>query len=229
MKSVAIIQSNYIPWKGYFDIINSVDEFVLYDDMQYTKRDWRNRNKIVTKNGLLWLTIPVLVKGKFYQKIKDTYIVDNSWRKKHWNSLVLNYGKSKGFKLYGELFKSLYLDQEEMNLSEVNYSFIILICNILNIHTKISRSDNYEFEGVKTKPLVEICRACNADVYISGPSAKSYLDETLFEENGLQIEWMNYEGYREYKQINTQFNHYVSILDLIFNEGEHARNYMLSI
>ena len=94
MKKIAILQSNYIPWKGYFDIINSVDEFVFYDTEQYTKRDWRNRNKIKTPNGSIWLTIPVNVKGKYYQSIDETTVTDNTWRRKHWNSIVSNYSKT---------------------------------------------------------------------------------------------------------------------------------------
>ncbi|MDX2231897.1 MAG: WbqC family protein [Leptolyngbyaceae cyanobacterium bins.349] len=89
-KKVAIVQSNYIPWKGYFDLINSVDEFILYDDMQYTRRDWRNRNQIKTASGLMWLTIPVQVKGKYYQKIRETQISDPTWAQEHWRSILTN-------------------------------------------------------------------------------------------------------------------------------------------
>ncbi len=121
-KKVAIIQSNYIPWKGYFDIINSVDVFILYDDMQYTRRDWRNRNKIITPKGLQWLTIPVAVKGKYYQKINEVEISDSSWAKKHWGSIVHNYHNAPYFKDYKNLFSSLYLGMDETSLSKVNYS-----------------------------------------------------------------------------------------------------------
>src|SRR5208283_1807000 len=94
-KSLAAIQSNYIPWKGYFDIINRVDEFMLYDDAQYTRRDWRNRNKIKTPRGLRWLTIPVRVKGKFHQKICETEISDPGWAAGHWQTLRQNYARAK--------------------------------------------------------------------------------------------------------------------------------------
>lgn len=97
-KKVAILQSNYIPWKGYFDIINMVDEFILYDDMQYTRRDWRNRNKIMTPTGLIWLTIPVENKGKFYQKINETKVLDHEWVDKHWRSIQYNYAKTEYFR-----------------------------------------------------------------------------------------------------------------------------------
>ena len=97
MKKLAIVQSNYIPWKGYFDMINMVDEFILYDDCQFTKRDWRNRNKIKTPNGSQWLTIPVDVKGKYQQKIKDTVVSDPEWSKKHWTAITHNYCKASFF------------------------------------------------------------------------------------------------------------------------------------
>src|SRR5438046_4323553 len=93
-RKAAIVQSNYIPWKGYFDLIRRVDEFILYDDVQYTRRDWRNRNLIKTPQGLRWLTIPVEVKGKYYQSIRDTKIADPVWAASHWQTIVHNYGRA---------------------------------------------------------------------------------------------------------------------------------------
>src|SRR6266542_1166967 len=139
-KKVAILQSSYIPWKGYFDLINLVDEFILFDDMQYTRRDWRNRNIIKTPKGPIWLTIPVEVKGKYYQKIKDTIISDPNWGKTHWATVVHNYSKARYFAMYREVFENLYLNSEEKFLSRVNYLFLSAICEILGIKTKISWS-----------------------------------------------------------------------------------------
>ena len=99
-KRVAIVQSNYIPWRGYFDLINSVDEFILYDDAQYTKRDWRNRNVIKSSNGLVWLTIPVQVKGKYFQKIRQAVVADEKWSLDHWNVIIHNYSKARYFSQY---------------------------------------------------------------------------------------------------------------------------------
>ena len=133
-KKVAILQSNYIPWKGYFDIINMVDEFILFDDMQYTKRDWRNRNIIKTAAGLKWLTIPVDSKGKYTQRICDTKTSDPSWTEKHWNTLVHNYSKAAYFENYETQLKELYTRcADEPFLSKINYGFIKFICDILNI------------------------------------------------------------------------------------------------
>src|SRR5882757_9025960 len=104
-KKVAIVQSNYIPWRGYFDLINSVDEFILFDDMQYTRRDWRNRNRIKTANGIIWLTIPVVVKGRYSQSIQETEVSDSNWAAKHWKTLQQSYARAAHFKEYETLFE----------------------------------------------------------------------------------------------------------------------------
>lgn len=228
MKKVAILQSNYIPWKGYFDLINKVDEFVLYDDMQYTRRDWRNRNKIKTAQGLKWLSIPVNVKGKYFQKINETTISDNSWNKIHWNTLKHNYSKAAYFRDYKDLFEELYLGNQDKYLSQVNYRFITAINKILGITTKIRWSNEFELVDGQTERLLQICKDCKADVYVSGPAAKGYFDEELAKEENIEIEWMDYSGYTEYKQLFTPFEHGVTILDLIFNEGARSHKFMKS-
>jgi hypothetical protein len=226
MKRVAILQSNYIPWKGYFDIINIVDEFVLYDSVQYTKNDWRNRNKIKTKQGIIWITIPV--KHSISQRIDEIEVLDNKWRKKHWRTLVQNYSKSKYFNLYMNIFNNCYLNADEFFLSKINYSFICEINKILGITTKISWSTDYNISGEKTEKLLNICKQANATEYISGPAAKNYLDEKLFKQENIKVTWMDYSSYPEYNQLYPPFEHAVSILDLIFNEGPNATKFMKS-
>lgn len=226
MKKVAILQSNYIPWKGYFDLINMVDEFILYDDMQYTKRDWRNRNKIQTPNGLQWISIPVMVKGKYFQKISKTKISDKEWGKKHWSTITQNYSKAPYFKKYKDIFEDLYLNNDEEHLSQINYKFIVAICKILGITTKIRWSSEFEPIDGQTEKLLGICKNCDADVYLSGPSAKDYLHENIFIQSNIKVEWMNYSNYPEYQQVFEPFEHGVTILDLIFNEGENATKFM---
>ena len=228
MKKIAILQSNYIPWKGYFDLINMVDEFVLYDDMQYTKRDWRNRNIIQTPNGLQWLSIPVMVKGKYFQKISETKISDDNWGKKHWSVLKQNYSKAQHFKEYKDVFEDLYLNNKDEYLSQVNYKFISAINKILGVDTKVRWSSEFDLTGGQSEKLLGICKDCDADVYLSGPSAKNYLNEDIFIQNNIKIEWMDYSNYPEYKQIFKPFEHGVTILDLIFNEGENATKFMKS-
>ena len=228
-KKVAVLQSNYIPWKGYFDIINLVDEFILYDDMQYTRRDWRNRNKIMTRNGLIWLSIPVEVKGKFFQKINETKVVDNQWAEGHWKSVELNYKKATYFKEYSEIIKNAYDKcKKEEYLSKINYIFLTTICYILGIDTKITWSSDYEMVEGKTERLIGLVKSAGGDYYLSGPAAKDYIVEDLFKESNIQLDWMDYSNYPEYTQLSDKFEHGVSILDLIFNEGPNATKFMKS-
>jgi hypothetical protein len=228
-KKVAIIQSNYIPWKGYFDIINMVDEFVIYDDAQYTKRDWRNRNIIKTKDGLKWLTIPVKVKGKYNQSIRETKIANKKWPEKHWKAIKNNYNTSAYFKEYEEVFEKIYLQCKDIEaLSVINKLFINLINSILGINTNLTDSTEFHFTGTSSEKIISLCKQLGAEIYVSGPAAKDYLTDELFLKEGISILWMNYSGYPEYNQMFSPFEHRVSILDLIFNEGEKAPMYMKS-
>lgn len=227
-KKLAIIQSNYIPWKGYFDLINLVDECILFDDMKYTKRDWRNRNKIKTVSGPKWLTIPVQVKGKYFQRIKDTEISNTNWNRKHWETIVHNYSRARYFSEYRAIFEKLYLECKEKLLSSINYRFLTHICSILEITTKITWSMNYRLKEGKTERLIDLCKQAEARTYISGPAARNYIDEEMFEREGIQLRYMDYSDYPEYNQIFPPFEHQVSIIDLIFNEGPHASKFMKS-
>lgn len=227
MKKVAILQSNYIPWKGYFDMINKVDEFVIYDEVQYTKNDWRNRNKIKTKDGVQWLSIPVFQK-KLDQRISETEVSFSKWNHKHWNTLKIAYGKAPGFKVYGPLFEKVYLGFDSSFLSDINVSLILLINEILGIKTIISNSRDYTLMGNPTEKLIGICKQAGAQTYLSGPAAADYLDIRLFQESGIELEWMSYEGYPKYHQLHGDFIHNVSVVDLIFSTGEEASKYMLS-
>ena len=228
MKKIAILQSNYIPWKGYFDIMGSVDEFIIYDEMQYTKNDWRNRNKIKTTNGLIWLTIPVKIE-KLNQKINETKIADNKWYIKHKNSLQTNYGKATKFKECKDFIFNIYEQASRLDyISEINYTFLNEINKFLKISTKISFSTDYNIGDGKTERLINICKQSNSNIYLSGPSAKNYIDEALFTKNNINLEWFAYIGYKEYEQLYPPFEHGVSILDLIFNTGEDAYKYLKS-
>lgn len=227
-KKVAIVQSNYIPWKGYFDLINLVDEFVLFDDMQYTRRDWRNRNLIKSRTGLKWLTVPVAAKGNYFQKIKDTRVSDPVWAERHWDSIRHNYSRATHFTLYREPFESLYLGSQETFLSQINYAFMTAICKILGIDTRITWSNDYTSVAGKSERLVSICKQAGATTYVSGPAARAYLDETLFDSENISLEYVDYSSYPEYTQLFPPFEHRVSIIDLIFNEGPDATKYMKS-
>lgn len=226
MKKVAILQSNYIPWKGYFDLINSVDEFVLYDDVQYTRRDWRNRNKVKTPNGVKWLSVPVKVKGKYFQSINETKIDGNEWMRIHFQSLCLNYKKSPYFNEICDIIKVIYMKTEIDYLSELNQMFIEIICDYLGITTKISKSSDYALTGDKSERLANLCEQTKADVYVSGPAAKVYLNEDCFCQKNIAVDWFNYPSYPEYPQLWGEFEHSVSVLDLLFNVGPNSARYI---
>ncbi len=229
VNKVAILQSSYIPWKGYFDQINSVETFVLYDCVQYTRRDWRNRNKIKTPHGLHWLSIPVDAKGKFLQSIAETEISDKSWAKEHFLSLKHHYARAPFFNDYAKELQEMYAEAGEMNrLSPVNHLFLSRICKWLGINTPLRWADEFVLEEGKSERLLGICKQLNADVYISGPAARDYLDESIFNAEGMKVEWADYSGYPEYKQIHPPFEHAVTVLDLLFNEGPDAPKYMKS-
>ena len=227
-KRIAIVQSNYIPWKGYFDVIGSVDEFVLLDDAQFTRRDWRNRNRIKTADGLRWLTVPVEMKGKYDQAIKDTHISDASWREKHWKSLHHAYSRARCFSRFAARIEEVYQDASDELLSQINHRFLTAICGILGIDTKITWSMDYRSAGNKSERLLHICEQAGATEYLSGPTARGYLDTSLFEEAGIDVIWMDYDGYPEYDQLYPPFEHHVTVLDLIFHTGTRAPDHMLS-
>ena len=224
MKKIAIVQSNYIPWKGYFDLIAAVDEFILYDDMQFTKNDWRNRNKIKTPKGLAWLTVPV---GQdISRRIRDVEIHTATWQAKHWKTIASNYGRATHFDSVAEEIKPLYVQQQHRRLSQLNRALIEAVCALLNITTKISNSWDYSLTEGKNERLVDLCKQMGASEYISGPAAKNYIDENAFAEQGIKVSWFDYSGYPEYAQLWGEFVHGVSILDLLFNCGKDAPKYM---
>jgi len=225
MKRVAIVQSNYIPWKGYFDMIASVDEFILYDDMQYTRRDWRNRNQIKTPQGLQWLTVPVKAKGKYHQTIRETEIDGIDWAKAHWRALEQNYRRAPHFQVIAAWLEPLYR-QSHCNLSQLNRCFIESICAYLGIGTLIRNSWDYDLGEGKSERLAHLSRQAGAHEYVSGPAARDYLDQRVFEELGIRVDWFDYGGYPVYSQLWGAFAHNVSVLDLMFNCGPQAAQYM---
>ncbi|WP_438422361.1 WbqC family protein [Aquimarina macrocephali] len=226
-KKIAISQSNYIPWKGYFDMINMVDVFVLYDEVQYTKNDWRNRNILKTNKGLEWITIPVK-QNNLDQRVDETKVFLPKWNVKHWKTLQAVYGKAPFFRKYRERFEKLYLEIDTLLLSEINKKFIHEICDILNIKTPIISSTELSLVGDANERLIDACIKLEAKTYVSGPTAKTYIKDALFHENSIEIEWIDYSGYKEYNQTSTPFEHGVSVLDLIFNEGENANSFLKS-
>jgi hypothetical protein len=226
MKKVAIVQSNYIPWKGYFDLIGHVDEFILFDDMQYTRRDWRNRNQIKTPQGLQWLTVPVQVKGKYHQKIRETEIDGMKWAEDHWKTLCHNYGRAPYFDTIADRIEPCYRQRTYARLSELNRTLLENICAQLGIRTVLTNSWDYDVSEGKSERLLHLCVQAGATEYVSGPAARDYLDADLFRAAGIGVNWFDYSGYPTYPQLWGEFQHGVTILDLLFNCGPEASHYM---
>jgi hypothetical protein len=225
MRTIVIAQSNYIPWKGYFDLIHDADVFIFYDDVQYTKNDWRNRNRVKTPKGLEWLTIPV--GSKINRLIYEVEIKDSSWQTKHWKTLQQNYRNCPYFSLYQSFFEDFFLDQRWLNLSEMNQFLIRQIAyEFLNIKTEYQHSRSYVLVGRKEDRLLDLLEKVKAERYISGPAARDYIDPSRFKEVGIDLVWKDYAGYPEYPQTCPPFHHEVSILDLLFNVGPSAPWYI---
>jgi len=207
-------------------MIASVDELILFDDMQFTRRDWRNRNQIKTSQGIQWLTVPVKIKGKYYQSIRETEIDNGDWELNHWKSLVQNYRRAPHFDEVAAWLEPLYLNGTYTHLSVLNRKLIEALCDYLGITTVISNSWDYNLIEGKTERLVNLCVQAGATEYISGPAAKDYIEENLFDEQNIKLTWFNYSGYTEYPQLWGEFTHKVSILDLLFNCGKKSHTYM---
>lgn len=225
---VAVIQSNYIPWKGYFDIIHDVDLFVFYDDVQYTKNDWRNRNKIKTPMGVKWLTIPVGT--DLNRLICEVELTNPVWHKKHWRMIEHCYSKSPFFYLYKELFRHVYLGRKWESLSELNQYLIKHIAvECLNIKTEFHDSREYDILGTNANAnhrLLKLLQSLKADTYVSGPAARKYIDEKVFTQAGIKLVYKDYSNYPEYLQLYPPFEHNVSIVDLLFSCGSDSPCYI---
>jgi WbqC-like protein family len=223
---ICIIQSCYIPWKGFFDLIARCDKYVIYDSAQYSKGHWHNRNRIKGPNGSRWLTIPVSTAGRLAQSI-DQVEIAKPWADEHWRLIELSYKQAAFFNEVGPLVKSWYEEAETAAfLTEVNLIFLKGVARFLGIHTDIVRDRMYSFDGARMERLLSIARASGANRYLSGPAAKEYFDEALFRSEGILTEWMDYEGYPEHPQLHGGFEHAVSVLDLIFNVGTEAWRYL---
>ena len=207
-------------------MINMVDEFVFFEDVDFTKRDWRSRNRIPTPNGIIWLTVPI-VKSQRGTKIKDILICqDKDWQKQHFLTLRGNYKRASFFKKYEWLLEDFYLNHKWLNLSEMNIYMTKKIAGILGITTAFSNSSDIPSRGTKDDKLIDICKYLCATDYLSGPAAKDYIVKEKFEEAMIGLSYMNYNHYPKYEQLYGQFDHYVSVLDVLFNCGENAPKYI---
>ena len=221
---VGIIQSNFLPWRGYFDFIREVDLFVLEDDLQYTKGDWRNRNRIKSPRGSEWITVPVSYK-RTAQLIQDTPIdYSQPWAKKMLNRIRESYRAAPCFEPYfSELSKLLY--QPYISISELNVSLLRWVCTHLEIHTPLQFSQTYQPQGTKTERVISIARKAKATIYLSGPAGKNYIEPELFEQADIQLEYKQY-NYPEYEQLYPPYDPAISVLDLMFMKGADAKFYL---
>ena len=218
MKKAVVLQSNYIPWKGYFDLIHDADLFVFYDEVQYTKNDWRNRNRIYSKNGLQWLTIPI-AKEAVKQKISEVLLPGSAWREKHYKSIYFAYKNAPHFGQLEPLLKDVFLSKKWEKLVDLNRYLITTISRLLGIETLFKDSKDFELKGDKVERLMGLLKQAGAEDYISGPSARAYLSahENLFKENRMRLTYKDYSGYPAYRQLRLPFRHEVSIVDMIAN------------
>ncbi len=220
---VGMSQSNYLPWRGYFDLIKRSDLFLFYDDVQYTKQDWRNRNKIKTADGLKWITIPVK-RGNDMLKIQDMVPDGQQWRRKHLAMIESNYSRAPYFDQYIGFFRQFY-SMEWETLSELNQYLIRNICRMLGISTTFGSVTDYPAEGTKGERVLNILKKVGCTTYNFGPAGKAYLSDEDFEKNGMSVHWMEYD-YAEYPQLHPPFEGAVSIIDLLFNTGAAAKGYI---
>lgn len=223
-----IIQPSYIPWRGYFDMLHKADVVVFYDDVQYDKHGWRNRNRIKTPTGSQWLTIPVFNKGNTTNNllIKDININWNTdWNAKHWTTIKQVYGKAPYFRQLAPMLEEFYSGHPQL-LADFTIDTTMALARQLGMDgTTFIRSSSLRAEGSKTDRLVEVLRAVGATHYISGPSAKDYLEEDRLQAAGISLEYMVYD-YPEYEQLHPPFDPQVSILDLLFMKGPEAARFI---
>jgi hypothetical protein len=215
---VGIVQSNYVPWKGYFDLIHDVDVFVYYDEVQYTKNDWRNRNRIYSKNGLQWLTIPI-DKDAVKSAISAVVLEDSRWQTTHFRSLYYAYKPAPFFGQLLPLLEDTYHGPRWHSLSALNRHLIERIARLLGVTTRFVDSKDFELVPDRIERLIHLLRQLGADTYVSGPSARHYLagHERRFAEQGIALMYKDYAGYPSYRQLRTPFEGAVSVLDMLAN------------
>ncbi|MBN1431638.1 MAG: WbqC family protein [Methanomicrobiaceae archaeon] len=216
MTSVAIMQPTYLPWMGYFGMIDSVDVFVFYDDVQFVQRSWQRRNKIKTANGWTWLTVPVI--ECFGQNINEVRVNnDINWSEKHWKSIVHSYKKAPYFEEFSPEFGEYYNSEHKM-LLDVNLTFIKAVCRRLGIKTELILSSELGVDGSKTDRLINVLKKVGADRYISSPASGCYMENDKFFNNNIDLFWYEF-SHPQYNQLYGEFIPYMSVIDLLFNEG----------
>ena len=226
---VTILQSNYIPWKGYFDLMAMSDLFVVYDSVQFTKNDWRNRNTIMTSNGPVWLTIPVATAGRASQRIDETRVSDRRWARKHWLTIAQSLARRPAFDASRDRWAEWFSEAAEFEfLHDVNVLFLRRLADQLGIATPLVMDSQFELApDTPTGRLVQLCEAAGADRYLTGPAGLNYLELRRFAERNIAVDVIDYSGYPSYPQTSAPFQHGVSAIDLIASVGEDAKSHLI--
>lgn len=219
---ISILQPGYLPWLGFFEQMYRSDVFVIYDDVQYDKDGWRNRNRIKTPNGIQWLTVPIHINFKEHSLIREVKI-DNSenWRKKHLFSIKQNYSKTPFYKNYIDIFEGVYSKAWEY-LIDIDMYFIYKLAECLGMKKKtVAMSSEFGVKGNRIERLVNLCKKFNADTFYEGASGRDYIDEDYFAKNNIKLEYQDYQ-HPVYNQLYGTFIPYLSVVDLIFNYGDES-------
>jgi len=220
--TVVILQPGYLPWLGFFDQMRRADVFVYYDDVQYDTHGWRNRNRIKTQQGPIWLTVPVRHSGLSKPRILDVEIDSRTkWAKKHVASIRQAYAAAPFLKSYMPALEELLMRPWE-RLVDLDIAAATLIADWLGIRPRVERASSLGIEGGQSERLLNICRRFKATDYLSGSAARDYLDVELFNQNGIQVQWQDY-AHPEYPQLHGGFEPYMSALDVILNCGDRSR------
>ncbi len=227
MRAVAIMQPNYLPWRGYFSLISQADTFVWLDNVQYTKNDWRNRNQIFTRSGKQWLTIPVQTKG-LKTLIKDVKVADKRWNIKHWKAIRQNYSKARFYPENKDFFEELFRNSNYEFLLDICCLFVSEISSHLGLDSNFMFASEIESSEEKNERLLDICSELNASQYISPPASKAYIDESLFRDRGIELSFLDYSKLEVYPNFHSHKDIYLSVIDLIFNIGPNSKDYLLN-
>jgi hypothetical protein len=213
-----VLQSNYLPWRGYFDLIQCADVFVYYDEVQYTKNDWRNRNRICSSQGVHWLTIPI-GRHAVKSRISDVALPDARWQEEHFRMLYSSYRAASHFGQIEPLLDDFYRQRTWSRLSELNRYCIERIAGLLGLQTRFLDSKDFTLVDGRVARLVSLLEQIGATEYLTGPSAREYLagSEHLFAAAGIRLLFKSYSGYPEYPQLAQPFEPGVSIIDLLAN------------
>ena len=218
-----VSQSNYLPWKGYFDLVRRADVLVLLDNVQFTRRDWRSRNMIKTPSGVQWLTVPVCAPAGRMTSVSEAEISDEGWAKSHLRAVELSYRRTSHFEqVFGVLEECLY--QGDTLLSNLNERILRTLFEFMNIDVEIQVARGPVMEVDPSERILDLVQRAGGARYISGPAARSYLDTSIFAGAEVEVDFIDYPSYPEYQQLWPPFRHDVSIVDVLFHLGHDWRS-----